>query len=189
MLIGELNLGVVMSIGKLAISFALFGAGLTIGYPHELTGQITVSPRNCEACLGDSVTISNQSVRDLVATICIQDNETVLGLVSAGGLRSWSVPDDSSLIGLCIEIKLYDASGVLIEKKLKLNDCTSSSGFRLGDINLDGAVNLLDVSPFGIIIEGQKYLEEGDLDFDQDVDLHDLDALIEKLLILQFQKT
>ncbi len=48
----------------------------------------------------------------------------------------------------------------------------------LGDINLDGAVNLLDVSPFVALIGSSAFQKEGDINGDGEVNLLDVDGFI-----------
>ena len=161
----------------LLVALTVFSAGSL--QDRSCSGQITISPSSCRVCIGDSIFVSNQSVRLLFATVCINGNESVLGPVAPGGVQVWPVPDDIDLVGLCIEIKLYDINGILIKKEMKIELCLDPF---LGDVNLDGMVDLLDVAPFVEIIDHKKYVEQGDMDFDGDVEIDDLGYFIEGLI-------
>ena len=50
--------------------------------------------------------------------------------------------------------------------------------FELGDVNRDGVVNFLDISPFISILSGNSYLEEADTNEDGVVDFSDISSFI-----------
>ncbi len=65
--------------------------------------------------------------------------------------------------------------GVTIE----VVDCMA--GTLLGDVNLDGAVNLLDVAPFVDLISNSEFQLEADINMDGNVDLLDVGPFIDLL--------
>jgi hypothetical protein len=61
------------------------------------------------------------------------------------------------------------------------NDVTLTAmdkGVLIGDVNLDGVVDLLDVDPFVALLANGGYLAEADIDQDGDVDLLDVDPFV-----------
>lgn len=56
-----------------------------------------------------------------------------------------------------------------------------SSGFLLGDVNLDGAVNLADVSPFVDILSNMGFQDEADINQDGEVNLLDVAPFVDLL--------
>ena len=131
----------------------------------------------------------NGSVRELIATVCIGEGEIPLGLLPAGGSQTWPVPDDRSLDGLEIEIKLYDINGLLIKKTMTLRTWTvvvDDNIFEIGDVDQNGSIDILDMLPFIDVIGGGRRArginrELADLDFDGDVDFDDLASLVERI--------
>ena len=54
-------------------------------------------------------------------------------------------------------------------------------GFSLGDVNLDGSVNLLDVAPFIDLLSSGQYNVFGDVNFDGSVNLLDVQPFVDLL--------
>ena len=55
---------------------------------------------------------------------------------------------------------------------------TLTSPFLLGDINLDGAVNFLDISPFISLLSTGGFLEQADINGDGEVNFSDISPFI-----------
>ena len=53
--------------------------------------------------------------------------------------------------------------------------------FELGDVNQDGAVNLLDVGPFVALLQNGDFQCEGDIDGDGKVNLLDVGPFVDLL--------
>ena len=51
----------------------------------------------------------------------------------------------------------------------------------LGDVNLDGAVNLSDVNPFVDVLATGEYQAEADVNCDGEVNLSDVNVLVDLL--------
>ena len=51
----------------------------------------------------------------------------------------------------------------------------------LGDVNLDGSVNLIDVTPFVMLLNSQGYQIEADINQDGSVDLADVTPFVDLL--------
>ena len=51
----------------------------------------------------------------------------------------------------------------------------------LGDVNLDGIVNLLDVHTFVVLLTESEYLAEGDTNFDGAINLLDVQYFVDIL--------
>jgi len=58
---------------------------------------------------------------------------------------------------------------------------TLTESFLLGDCNLDGVVNFLDISPFIVILQAGAFLEEADVNQDGAVNFADITPFIEIL--------
>ena len=78
-----------------------------------------------------------------------------------------------------------DWNGNVFMDEPRLTNCVSGlvieSDFLLGDINLDGVVDLLDVQPFVALIASGEFQIEGDINGDGVVDLLDVQGFIELL--------
>jgi len=70
--------------------------------------------------------------------------------------------------GLDAEIEIDNGNVVL----------TLTSPFLLGDINLDGAVNFLDISPFISLLSAGGFLEQADINGDGEVNFSDISPFI-----------
>ena len=57
----------------------------------------------------------------------------------------------------------------------------NSSGVLLGDVNMDGAVNLVDVAPFVAAVQNGDYIAEADMNSDGAVNLLDVAPFVEAL--------
>ena len=54
-------------------------------------------------------------------------------------------------------------------------------GFAIGDVNMDGSINLLDVDPFVAAVGGGPYVCEADIDQNGTVNLLDVGPFIDLL--------
>ena len=65
--------------------------------------------------------------------------------------------------------------------QVQIVDCTTEPKVLLGDINLDGVVNLLDVAPFVDLISSGAFQAEGDFNMDGVVNLLDIGPFVDAL--------
>ena len=59
---------------------------------------------------------------------------------------------------------------------------TAVQGLLIGDVNMDGVVDLLDVEPFIALITSGDYSEEADTNQDGAVNLLDVDSFVDLLI-------
>lgn len=80
------------------------------------------------------------------------------------------------------EVKVEWPSGIVqIFCNVDINQTINVVEAVLGDVNLDGETNLLDVSPFIALLQTSSYQAEADLNSDGDVDLLDVAGFIKSL--------
>ena len=75
-------------------------------------------------------------------------------------------------------------SGLLVRDIIRdWNTCVEVPGVLLGDCNLDGEVNFLDISPFIVLLSGGTFLEQADCNQDGEVNFMDISAFINILSV------
>ncbi|MEM9410406.1 MAG: dockerin type I domain-containing protein [Planctomycetota bacterium] len=74
-----------------------------------------------------------------------------------------------------------DANGIAVTVSGAIVATGSVPTFLLGDVNRDGAVNLLDVDPFVALLAANEFQLEADMNQDGSVNLLDVDGFIEAL--------
>ncbi len=98
----------------------LIGLAIMVAGASDLQAQITITPDGPGLPVGGTLVIKNGSVRTLTAVACINGQEILLGMVAPGGMLSIPIPNEPSLVGLKVTIKIFDQSGLLIEKTYEL---------------------------------------------------------------------
>ena len=90
-----------------------------------------------------------------------------------------------TLFYLDIQITRLDcdlAVTVFHDDKVSIFENTCITNFLLGDVNLDGIVNLLDVAPFVHLVSLGCFQTEADINQDGDVNLLDISPFVELLI-------
>ena len=103
----------------------------------------------------------------------IVDTWTLVDLSNLGPARSIGVQFESSDVG---KFGINTPTYVAIDQLFLVPDVVL-----LGDVNLDGVVNLLDVTPFVELLTSGEYLEEADTNLDGLVNLLDVQPFIDLL--------
>ena len=86
-----------------------------------------------------------------------------------------------------VDIVLAPGAGLIVDDETELNpvfglaQVVSSSDFLLGDVNLDGTVDLLDVAPFVELLANSTFQIEADINSDGFVNLLDIAGFVDLL--------
>jgi len=89
------------------------------------------------------------------------------------------LPFENYLTNQSIEFRIYTSGGrwaghEVVLESFRLHGRSEPAPLLLGDVNLDGVINLLDVKPFRTILRSGNYLAEADMNQDGTVNLLDV---------------
>lgn len=127
----------------------------------------------------DSITGNNDNVSlngGLFTDLAAGESESL----SLSEIQTTSVGNFSTEFTL--DLSDVDLPGAMAQTlSLVVNFEVVDAGVLLGDVNGDGAVNLLDVGPFVDLIGGGIFQPEGDINMDGEVDLLDVGPFVDLL--------
>ena len=103
-----------------------------------------------------------------------------IGGIRAGEFANYSEGDVVRLDGPLATVISYQ--GGVSGDNVVLNVVDGNGLVTLGDVNLDGVVNLLDVQPFVLLVSSSEYQPEADCNPDGSVNLLDVSSFVDLLI-------
>ena len=88
---------------------------------------------------------------------------------------------DAQSIGISFESSDVGDFGINTPTYVAVDELQLVQNVLLGDVNQDGAVDLLDVTPFVELLTSGQFLEQADINQDGEVDLLDVQPFVELL--------
>ncbi len=152
-----------------------FEGTLSLEPTASLTMQIGTDSTQDQLIVSGNAELDGQLQIELVEGY-VPDAGDVFELISADTCIGDFSSIDLSSDGLCVEDfeLIYEADRVL----LRFN----SAGARLGDVNLDGAINFLDIQPFIEVLTSTGFQVEADTNKDGAVNFLDIQSFITLLV-------
>lgn len=164
--------------------------GLGIGNgDFQILGEFyPLSPSSTRSNAIKSEDFNGDGILDIVTS-----NDEPFGISVLLGIGDGSFLEQQQIVNICLgpnDIAIADLNGDGLldiaaavffteEIPILINQC---SGILLGDLNLDGVANLLDVAPFIELILSDSYQTEGDVNQDGFVNLLDVEPFVQILL-------